>query len=175
MQRDLRATQYLAAMPFLDRLELAAVSNTADRTMHDVVADLKDRELVASIRHSTDLIASTRRLYVTRLGLRWLAEQEDEDVLDLLQRYPVSRHWQRILLERLDAVGVIYRLASHVAAVGGALSLKWYRSSPLDAACSCRTVGPSASCGRERLLTGRGSRRGCGGCWRPVSRDPTPC
>ena len=125
--------QYLAAMPFLDRLELAAVSNTADRTMHDVVADLKDRELVASIRHSTDLIASTRRLYVTRMGLRWLAEQEDEDVLDLLQRYPVSRHWQRILLERLDAVGVIYRLASHVAAVGGALRFKWYRISPFDA------------------------------------------
>ena len=93
MQRDLRTVQYLAAMPFLDRLELAAVSNTADRTMHDVVTDLKDRKLVASIRHSTDLIASTRRVYVTRLGLRWLAEQEDEDVLDLLQRYPVSRHW----------------------------------------------------------------------------------
>lgn len=133
MQRDLRTIQYLAAMPFLDRLELAAVSNTADRTMHDVVANLKDRELVASIRHATDLIASTRRLYVTKLGLRWLAEQEDEDVLDLLQRYPVSRHWQRIMLERLDAVGVIYRLASHVADVGGALSFKWYRSSPLDA------------------------------------------
>ena len=133
MQRDLQTLQYLATMPFLDRLELAAVSNTADRTMHDVVADLKDRELVASIRHSTDLIASTRRLYVTRVGLRWLAEQEDEDVLELLQRYPVSRHWQRILLERLDAVGIIYRLASHVAAVGGALSFRWYRSSPLDA------------------------------------------
>ena len=133
MQRDLRTIQYLATMPFLDRLELAAVSNAADRTMHDVVADLKDRDLVASFRHSTDLIASTRRLYVTRLGLRWLAEQEDEDVLDLMQRYPVSRHWQRILLERLDAVGVIYRLASHVAAVGGALRFKWYRSSPLDA------------------------------------------
>ena len=133
MQRDLRTLQHLAAMPFLDRLELAAVSNSADRTMHDVVTNLKDRELVASIRHSTDLIASTRRLYVTKLGLRWLAEQEDEDVLDLLQRYPVSRHWQRILLERLDAVGVIYRLASYVADVGGALSFKWYRSSPLDA------------------------------------------
>ena len=120
-------------MPFLDRLELAAVSNTADRTMHDMVADLKDRELVASIRHSTDLIASTRRLYVTRLGLRWLVEQEDEDILELLQRYPVSRHWQRILLERLDAVGVIYRLASHIAAEGGTLQFKWYRSAPLDA------------------------------------------
>ena len=120
-------------MPFLDRLELAAVSNTADRTMHDVVADLKDRELVASIRHSTDIIASTRRLYVTKMGLRWLAEQEDEDEPDLLQRYPISRHWQRILLERLDAVGVIYRLASHVATVGGALRFKWYRSASLDA------------------------------------------
>ena len=134
MQRDLRAIQYLAAMPFLDRLELAAVSNTADRTMHDIVADLNDRELVALIRHSTDLIASTRRLYVTEFGLHWLAEQEDEDVLDLLHHYPVSRHWQRVLLERLDAVGVIYRLASHVAEERGAIRFKWYRRSPLDAA-----------------------------------------
>ncbi len=133
MQRDMRTLQYLAAMPFLDRLELAAVSDTADRTMHDVVADLKDKELVASIRHSTDIIASTRRLYVTTLGLRLLAEEEDEDVLNLLQRYPVSRHWQRILLERLDAVGVIYRLASHVAMVGGAIRFRWYRRAPLDA------------------------------------------
>ena len=175
MQRDLRTMQYLAAMPFLDRLELAAVSNTADRTMHDVVADLKDRDLVASIRHSTDLIASTRRLYVTRMGLRWLAEQEDEDVLELLQRYPVSRHWQRILLERLDAVGVIYRLASHVPRLEGLSASSGTGALLSTPACSCRTVGPSASCGRELLLTGRVSRRGCGDCWRPVSRDPTPC
>ena len=94
MQRDMRTLQYLAAMPFLDRLELAAVSDTADRTMHDVVADLKDRRLVASVRHSTDIIASTRRLYVTSLGLRRLAEEEGEDVLNLMQRYPVSRHWR---------------------------------------------------------------------------------
>ena len=67
------------------------------------------------------------------MGLRWLAEEEEEDVLDLVQRYPVSRHWQRILLERLDAVGVIYRLASHVATVGGSLRFRWYRRAPLDA------------------------------------------
>ena len=76
MERDIRILRYLAAMPFLNRLELTAVSDTADRTMHDVVADLKSRELVASVRHSTDLIASTRRLYVTSLGLYRLAERE---------------------------------------------------------------------------------------------------
>ena len=175
MKRDLRTLQYLAAMPFLDRLELAAVSDIADRTMHDVVADLKDRELVASIRHSTDIIASTRRLYVTKLGLQWLAEEEDEDVLDLVQRYPVSRHWQRILLERLDAVGVIYRLASHVATVGGAIRFRWYRRAPLDAGMVLPDGRAIGVCGREPLPIGQVFRGGCGGSWRTISRGSTPC
>ena len=41
MNRDIRTLKYLASMPFLDRLELAAVSDVPDRTMHDVVAGLK--------------------------------------------------------------------------------------------------------------------------------------
>ena len=133
MQRDIQTLGYLAEMPFLDRLELASVSDTADSTMYDVVADLKSRHLVGWIRHSTDLIASTWRLFLTRRGLRALAEAEGVDEADLLRHYPVSRHWQRILLARLDAVGVIYRLASHVGEVGGALRFRWYRRDPIDA------------------------------------------
>ncbi len=70
MERDIGTLRYLAQMPFLDRLELAYVSGTADRTVHDVVAGLERKGLVKSVRHATDLIASTRRLYVTSEGLR---------------------------------------------------------------------------------------------------------
>ena len=98
-------------MPFLDRLELASVSGAADRTMHDAVADLEQRGLVASVRHATDLTASTRRLCVTADGLCYLADVDGVGVDEMLRRHPVSGHWRRILLERLDAVAVIYRLA----------------------------------------------------------------
>ena len=144
MERDTGTLRYLAAMPFLDRLELAYVSGTADRTVHDAVARLEQRGLVKSIRHATDLIASTRRLYVTSEGLRWLASNEGISIQELLQRYPVSGHWRRILLERLDAVGVIYRVASSVADVGGPIRFRWYRRAPLDGAMVLpdgRTVG----------------------------------
>ena len=144
IERDIGTLRHLAQMPFLDRLELAHVSDTPDRTVHDAAASLEQKGLVKSVRHATDLIASTRRLYVTSEGLRWLAERDGMGIQELLQRYPVSGHWRRILLERLDAVGVIYRVASSVAAVGSPLRFRWYRRAPLDAAMVLpdgRTVG----------------------------------
>ena len=57
MNRDIRTLKYLASMPFLDRLELAAVSDVANRTMHDVVAGLKGKGLVSWVRHSTEFMA----------------------------------------------------------------------------------------------------------------------
>ena len=58
--------------------------------------------------------------------------------------YPVSAHWRRVVLERLDAVAVIYRLASAVASAAHPLRLRLYRSGPLDATLLLpggRTVG----------------------------------
>ena len=144
VERYTQTLRYLAAMPFLDRLELAAVSDTPDRTVHDTVARLEERGLVSSVRHSTDLIPSTRRLYPTGAGLHRLAQGDGLGMEALLQRLPVSRHWQRLLLERLDAVGVIYRVASSIALVGGSLSFRWYRRTPLDAVMGLedgRTIG----------------------------------
>ena len=133
IERDIRTLWRLVSMPFLDRLEMAAVSKTPDRTVHDAVAGLVSRGLVASIRHATDLTASTRRLYVTARGLRYLADKDGVDLHALLRRHPVSGHWRRILLKRMDAVAVIYRLASSVAEAGGPLKFRWYRRAPLDA------------------------------------------
>ena len=49
----------LAVMPFLDRLDLAVVSATADRTTHDAVARLTSNGFVSAIRHATQAVATT--------------------------------------------------------------------------------------------------------------------
>ena len=143
-ERYLHILRTLASMPFLDRLELAAVSDVPDRTSFYAVADLERRGLVDSIPHATDLLSTTRRFYLTGSGLHLLAQEEDIGVDDLLRTRPVSAQWRRILLERLDAVGVIYRLAASIAAQQGAVGFRWYRATPLDAAIVLpdgRTIG----------------------------------
>ena len=139
-----QALRRLASMPFLDRLELAAVSGVPDRTMHDAVAVLERRGLAASISHATALLRPTRRYYPTVAGLRWLAQAEGVSPEGLLRVYPVSAQWRRVLMERLDAVAVIYRLASSIAAQQGPIGFRWYRAMPMDAAIALpggRTIG----------------------------------
>ena len=142
--RDLRALSTLTSMPFLDRLEIAAVSGISDRTIHDAVTSLHRRGLAGSVRHATELIAPTTRFHVTEAGLRLLAEAEGMTVDDIVRLRPVSAHMRRILLDRLDAVGVVYRVASSLAALSAPLRFRWYRAMPLDAAMTLpdgRTVG----------------------------------
>ena len=134
--RDIRALSALASMPFLDRLETAAVSGISDRTIHDAVTSLHRRGLAGSVRHATELIAPTTRFYVTEAGLGLLAEAEGVTVDDIVRVRPVSAHMRRILLDRLDAVGVVYRIASSMAAISTPLRFRWYRAMPMDAAMS---------------------------------------
>ena len=132
-ERRLETLRRLAAMPFLDRLELAAVSGLPDRSAYNAVAALERRGLVASLPHATPLLRATRRYFLTASGLRRLAEVEGFTLDDLLRRRPVSAGWRRILLERLDAVAAIYRLTSSIAALQGIAGFRWYRGLPLDA------------------------------------------
>lgn len=133
IDREIHALRSLASMPFLDSQELAAVSGTPARTMRDTVSALRHGGLVDAVPHATDLLAPTHRLYVTRRGLDRLAECEGESVRGLLDHYPVSAHWRRILLGRLDAVAVTYRLARRIAEAEGPVRLHWHRSTPVDA------------------------------------------
>ena len=131
-------------MPFLDRLELAAVSGMSDRSAYHVVADLERRGLAASVAHATDLLRTTRRCFPTAAGLRLVARTEGVSVDDLLWSRPVSAQWRRMLLARLDAVAVGYRLAASIATLVGPVEVRWYRAQPLDAAIILpggRTVG----------------------------------
>ena len=143
-RRDLRTLRRLAATPYIDRLELAAVSGVSDRSAYDAVARLERRGLASSVPHATDLLRSTRRYHLTAAGVRRMACLEGIALDKTLRRYPVSARWRRILMERLDAVAVVYRLASFMAVERGPVGLRWYRAAPLDAAIKLpdgRTLG----------------------------------
>ncbi len=128
------ALRRLTDMPFLDRLELAALSGWSRGAMYKTVSRLEREGMVEAIPHASPLVAPTRRHALTAAGVNRLAELEGVSVEELLFTRPVSRQWRRGLLERLDAVAVIYRLACAVAQVFNPLAFRWYRAMPLDAA-----------------------------------------
>ena len=134
----------LASCPFIDRLELAALSGASRSVVYEAVRRMEDAGFVTYVPHAADLVPPTRRYRLTAKGLRELAEAEGSAPDDLLRSRPVSAQWLRILMERLDALAVIYRLASTVATVVHPVGLRLYRASPLDAAMILpggRTVG----------------------------------
>ena len=96
-------------MPFLDYLELAAVSGMAESTARHVLGRLRRKGLANYLRHASPLTATTRRWFATADGLRSLASENGTGIERLLRTHPVSAHWRRILLARLDAVAVVYR------------------------------------------------------------------
>ena len=124
----------LAGMPFLDRLEMAAVSGWSRGAVYKAVPRLEDAGLIGSVPHGTILTSPTRRFHPTAAGLRRLAKDEDAALEGLLRSHPVSARWRRVLLERLDAVAVIYRLASTISNVAHPVRFRWYRAMPMDAA-----------------------------------------
>ena len=124
----------LAEMPFLDRMELAAVSGWSKGAVYRGVRRLEEGGLAAPIPHATDLIPLTGRFHLTAAGLRRLAQWDGMSVDELLRTRPVSARWRRILLERLDAVAAVYRLASAVSNIPYPMRFRWYRAAPMDAA-----------------------------------------
>ena len=132
----------LAATPFLDRLEMAALSGWSQSAVYEAARQLEDAGLIASVPHGTELLSPTRRFHLTGDGLRRLAQEQDltpvsstGQALDgLLRSYPVAARWRRVLLERLDAVAIVYRLAAAVANIHHPIRFRWYRAMPMDAA-----------------------------------------
>ena len=130
---EYRLLRCLAEMPFTDRRELAALAGMSRSAVHDGMERLQRRGMVSAIPHASEFTAATRRYFPTAAGLGWLAEAEKTGLDELLRQRPVSAHWQRLLLERLDAVAVIYRVAAALAEAYVPLDFFWYRSGPADA------------------------------------------
>ena len=124
----------LASMPFLDRLDMAAISGRSRGAVYQAVDSLEKAGLAAAIPHAGSLIPPTRRYSLTAAGLHRLARNEGMIVEELLHRFPVSERGRRLLMGRLDGAAVIYRLASALSEVAFPIRFRWYRAMPMDAA-----------------------------------------
>ena len=134
----------LAQMPFLDRLELVEVSGWSRGAVYGAVERLETGGFCAPAPHAVDPLQPTRRFHLTAAGLGRLAEQEGIPQEELVRRYPVSAQWRRSLMERLDSLAAVYRLACAVSTVAFPVRFRLYRSLPLDAGLTLpggRTVG----------------------------------
>ena len=134
----------LSDMPFLDRTEMVAVTGRSRGAVHEAVGRLQSDGLCASVLHAADPLPQARRFYLTANGLRRLSDQTDMSTAELVRSRPLSAQWRRSLMERLDTVASIYRLASLLSEVAYPIRFRWYRSVKLDAAVSLpdgRTVG----------------------------------
>ena len=127
------ALRRLAELPFLDRLELASVSGWSRGAVYHAVSGLEQEGTVQAIPHAAPLVPPTRRYCLTAVGLGRLAESEGTTLDKLLAQHPVSARWRRILLERLDSVAVIYRVAAALSDAAHPIGFRWYRAAPADA------------------------------------------
>ena len=144
----------LAAMPFLDRLEMAAVSGRSRGAVYEAVRKLESGRLIASVPHATPLIPPTRRYCLTAAGLHRLARVEGITVDELLLSCPVSEQGQRVLMERLDSAAVVYRVATAVSNAAYPMRFRWYRAMPMDAAMTLPD-GRTVAVVRQGLTAGR--------------------
>ena len=134
----------LAAMPFLDRLEMVAVTGWSRGPVYEAATKLESEGFCASALHATDILLPARRFHLTAAGLRRLADEEDISPGELVRSRPVSAQWRRSLMERMDAVAAVYQVASTVSNLSFPIDFRWYRSMPLDAAMTLpdgRTIG----------------------------------
>ena len=124
----------LSHAPLIDRLEAVAVSGWSRGAVYGAFEALEREGLADSVPHASELTPATRRYCLTAAGLRRLADEDGISPQALLRRRPVSNQWRRALLERLDAVAVVYRLASALSDLAHPLRFQWYRAMPMDAA-----------------------------------------
>lgn len=130
---DLELLGSLAAAPFLDRLELAALSGRSRAAAYQRASRFEAAGLVESVGQASELIAPTRRFCLSARGVRRLASERGVPMAQLLRDEPVSGQWRRLLLERLDAAALVYRLAEQAAQFAYPIQVRWRRAAPMDA------------------------------------------
>ena len=117
----------LASMPFLDRTEMVAVTGRSKGAVYEAVERLEQGGFCTAVPHAAPLFPQTQRYHLAAAGLHWLAGEEGRSLDDLMLERPLSAQWRRNLMERLDALASIYRLAAALAALEYPIRFRWYR------------------------------------------------
>ena len=131
----------LAQMPFMDSTELAAVTGLPDRTVRDCLRRLSSHGFLETVPHIRADGARVRRAYLTLEGIEELAQSrlQRENAYDLMKENDMlSAQGREFLLQRLDVVSVIYRVAQAAAASventrGLRFTWRWERQGTLEA------------------------------------------
>lgn len=114
---DKQTVEALCHTPLATVDEMAAFVRLPASTLRERLARLAGKGLADSRPHRLQLLGARpqRRFFPTREGIATLASGERAGTERLMRLYPVSRHWFRVLAERLDAVAELYRVASIIA------------------------------------------------------------
>ena len=126
----------LCATPLATVRELSRFGRVPVSTLRDRLGKLTERGLVDSVPHRLSALGphSQRRYFPTRSGVA-SGGTATRGWDYFLQNYPVSRQWFRLLAERLDAIAVLYHVASLVAEADPhkePVRVDHYRQGPYD-------------------------------------------
>ena len=137
LPKELEDTLLLVcAAPLATVGELARFSRVPATTLRERLGKLVNKGLVDSVAHRLGVLGPhpQRRYFPTEQGIDagGIAEQGRET---FLREYPVSRRWFQLLVERLDAIAVLYYVAALVADADPhetPLRVDHYRQGPYD-------------------------------------------
>ena len=130
------ALRLLCATPLATVDELSRFGRIPASTVRERLGKLAKRGLVDSVPHQLSVLGSRpqRRYFPTEKGI--VSGGRIEHGTDyFLSEYPVSKQWFRLLSERMDAVAVLYHVASMIADAAPhkhTVRVDHYRSGPYD-------------------------------------------
>ena len=125
----------LCEAPFATVDELSSFNRVPASTLRGRLGQLRKQGLVDSRPHRLAALGGRpqQRYFPTAAGISALGEAIPDDVPSL---YPVSRQWFRLLMERLDSVALVYKVAALVAEADpekAPVRVDHYRQGPYDA------------------------------------------
>ncbi|MYE41848.1 MAG: hypothetical protein F4X27_16730, partial [Chloroflexi bacterium] len=110
---DQELLHHLGLMPFIDAGELALILGEPLATVHRALSALLKGGLAGRVSHGTAHLPSSHRYYLTKQGIAEAADVLGYDApSDFVRAYPGSRQWLTLLIRRMDAVALVYRLAA---------------------------------------------------------------
>ncbi len=107
---------FLSQMPYIDSAELAGILGEPHTTVHRILGDLLADGIAGRASHGTAHLPSSQRYHLTASGVgeaAWTLGFATPS--DFVRAYPMSGEWLTLLIRRMDAVAVVYRLAASMS------------------------------------------------------------